>query len=92
MLMERPESGLRVLLLALHGLEEATQVFDLDSEDVQREVSPLIALTYDIQAALERERARGAVHDPRPRQTTASVTPGTGPRARGRRGARPGRP
>ncbi len=50
--------GLRVLLLALHGLEEATKVFDLDSVDVQREVSPLIALTYDIQAALARERTR----------------------------------
>jgi hypothetical protein len=85
MLMEQPEGGLRVLLLALHGLEEATQVFDLDSDDVQREVGPLIALTYDIQAALERAGTR-IVDRPR---VPASVTPGTGPRARGRRGARP---
>jgi hypothetical protein len=66
MLMESPESGLRVLLLALHGLEEATKVFDLNSEDVQREVAPLIALTYDIQTALKRKReCMGAAVDPR---------------------------
>lgn len=57
MLMSEPEWGLRLLILALDGLEANASVHDLDSKDVQREVAPLIALTYDIQAALERERA-----------------------------------
>jgi hypothetical protein len=44
---------LRLLLLALDGLEANAKDCDLDGDDVQREVSPLIALTYDIQASPE---------------------------------------
>jgi len=47
--------GLRVLLLALEGLDARAQVFDLDSDDVRREVGPLMALVTDIQDAIERE-------------------------------------
>ena len=66
MLMEEPEGGLRVLLLALHGLKSQGTVNGLSGEDARRELGPLIALSYDIQASLERERAR------------ASATVGTG--------------